>query len=918
MADMPSSLRYLVLALAIAACSSSPKPKPAPTIVSIMPDPICSDGTAFTITGSNFDPKATVTFDGAQVDATVVDSMTIQVMVPAGTLSGGDHTVVVTNPDNKSATGTETGEAKPLMFFVDPNVLTADLTARVTIYMSGLTTAIQTISVAQHSDTMPNPNPAVDLTGVSMVAGHPNQAQATVTGGTLAAGTYDVTLDDGVCSATLPNGLTIVSTPDIMITNVQPPFGDPTLDTAITLTTSGYPLTQTPRIYLSANGTATALRAVTWLSSTSVSGVVPKNVLPAGDYDVIVIDPIDASGGHVGVLPKGFHLIANPPVITNVTPQSILSATTTPLTVTGSGFTANATVYLQTCSAPTGVVPPTTPFALTVTNPMATSLIATVVGGTMADGVVCTLRLYDGLPADLANPCPPGGTCVPYADFSAIASTTNSGNRGTFPASTSTPTDVVQLPAGRTRLGAVSGHVDAQTRLLYVLGGDDGSEGNAKSDVVATQLSPLGDMLGWTTQRNALMSKRTGQATIRIGQFIYAIGGYDGAAALKSVERARILDPLDVPALPDVDLVPATTGLMGGTWVYRITGVRAANYASDPSGETLPSDPLNITVPDVTNLTATPAIKVSLSWPTMQNVASYNIYRTAISGQSAADVELIGNVPQPTTGTTVSFDDTGLPVSNQKPLPIGSLGNWNAVSDLTEVRYGPAAAIAHGATTATTDTWYLYVAGGASDTTLGTVYDSYEWAKVDITLADGSQAVSAFTAGTATIGGGRAFLSAYTTNTSIKSDIPADTNYVYFGSGMKKGTTTLALVTGEVVGTVTTSATTGDMGTLTTDTSAAGVGGAGAATIAGWLFTLGGWNAGLTIQQTFAAALCSVTGCTSGPPAHLNWQAGGGGTPTIPRVLLGVIVEAPFLYVLGGSTVSGATDATQSTERTVW
>jgi hypothetical protein len=913
---MPSSLRYVVLALAIAACSSS-KPKPAPTIDAITPDPICSDGTAFTITGSNFDPKATVTFDGAQVDATVVDSMTIQVMVPAGTLSGGDHAVTVTNPDNKSATGTETGEAKPLMFFVDPNVLTADLTARVTIYMSGLTTAIQTISVAQHSDTMPNPNASVNLTGVSMVTGHPNQAQATVTGGTLAAGTYDVTVDDGVCSATLPNGLVIVSAPDITITDVKPPFGDPTVDTAITITSSGYPLTQTPRVYLSANGTAAALHAVTWLSATSVSAVVPKNVLPAGDYDVIVIDPIDATGGHVGVLAKGFHLIANPPVITNVTPQSILSATTTPLTVTGSGF-ATPTAWLQTCSGPAGTVLPVTPLNLAVSNAMATSLTATVVGGTMADGVVCTLRVMDGNPADPTNPCPPGGTCVPYADFSAIAATTNSGNLGTFTASTSTSTDVVQLPSGRTRLGAVAGHVDTQTRLLYVLGGDDGSEANAKNDVIATQLSPLGDMLGWTTQRNAMLSKHTGHATIRIGQFIYAIGGHDGTAALKSVERARILDPLDVPGLPDVDLVPSQAGLMGGTWVYRVTGVRPASYASDPGGETLPSDPLNITVPNVASLAGTPAIKVSLTWPTIQNVASYNIYRTATSGQSAADVELIGNVPQPTTGTTVSFDDTGLPVSNQTPLPIGSLGKWNAVSDLTEVRYGPAAAIAHGATSATTDTWYLYVAGGASDTTLGTTYDSYEWAQVDITLADGSQAVTAFTLGTAAIGGGRAFLSAYTTDSSVKSDIAADTNYVYFGSGMKKGVTTIALASAEVVGTLTTAATTGDLGTLTTDTSAAGVGGAGVATIAGWLFTLGGWNSGLQLQGTFAAALCTVTGCTSGPPAHQNWQAGGGGAPTIPRVQLGVIVEAPFLYVLGGSTVSAANDATQSTERTVW
>jgi hypothetical protein len=33
---------------------------------------------------------------------------------------------------------------------------------------------------------------------------------------------------------------------------------------------------------------------------------------------------------------------------------------------------------------------------------------------------------------------------------------------------------------------------------------------------------------------------------------------------------------------------------------------------------------------------------------------------------------------------------------------------------------------------------------------------------------------------------------------------------------------------------------------------------------------------------------------------------------------LGAVVEAPFIYSFGGSTVSGATNATPSTERTVW
>jgi len=914
-----------LLMLAATGCSSDKK-LPPPTITSIMPDPICSDGSAFVINGTNFDPNAVVTVDGAAVqDAMVTDAMDIMVMVAPNTATAGAHTVTVTNPDQKSATGMLTGEAKPLMFFTDPNVLGANMTARMNVYMSGLTTTIQSVSV-QLPGSATNANPAVALTDVSAVTGHPNQVQATVTAGTLGAGQYDVSVTDGVCTATLPKGLTIVAAPDITITSVNPPFGAPDQDTAITLTTSGYALTQTPRVFLSSGGKATALSAVSFQSATSVAAVVPRNALPAGDYDIIVLDPIDARGGHVGVLAKGFHVIAAPPVITSVTPQTVISSQPSTLVIGGAGFATGSTptAWLSECSAPPGVVAPVTPFALpAIAGATPMQLNVTINASTMAPGVACVLRIINGTPTSAANPCPAGGTCLPHADFSAVASVNGSGNLGTWVQSSATSTDVRQLPSPRTRLGVVAGHVNTQTRFLYALGGDDGTEANAKSAVVSTQLSPLGDMLGWTTQRNAMMKPRTGQATIRLGQFIYAMGGSDGTAALASVERARILDPLDVPAVPAIDLTPSATGLAAGTWVYRVTGVRAANYASDPNGETLASDPLNVTLPDLASMTATPLVKVTLTWPAMANAVSYNIYRTSAAGQDVTQVQFVANVPQ-AAGATVTFDDTGLATTAQTPLPIGSLGKWHAVSNLTTPRYGAAAAIAHGLATATTDTWFLYVGGGGSTSALtqASLLDTYEWARVDIKLSDGSQTVSAFTVAqaggvNASIGGARAFLSAYSADTSIKSNIPVGTTFVYFGTGMDRPAASLGLKSGMVAGSVTPASTTGDLGTLAT-VSSAPVGGGGAVTIAGYQFTIGGWNSGLSIQNTNSATFCPTTGCGSAPPLLTQWNNGGGGTPNVSRVLLGAVVEAPFLYIFGGSTTSAATNATASTERTVW
>jgi hypothetical protein len=914
------------LLLATTGCSEK-KNSPPPTITSIVPDPLCSDGTTFMIKGTNFEPNAAVTVDGnAAQSAMVTDSMDIAVTVPSNTVTGGAHTVTVTNPDKQSASGMLTGEAKPLMFFVDPNVFGTNMTTRMNVYMSGLTTTIQSASVQLHSDAMPNANQVVALTDVAVVTGHPNQVQATVTAGTLGAGQYDVSVSDGVCTATLPNGLTIVATPDIAIASVNPPFGAPDQDTAITVTTSGYALTQTPRVFLSSGGTAIALSAVSFQSATSVAAVVPRNALPAGDYDVIVLDPLDTKGGHVGVFVRGFHLIASPPGIVSATPQTVNASQPTTIVLSGSGFATGTTptAWLSQCSAPPGVTPPTTPFALpAISGATPRQLSVTINGGTMADGVVCVLRIVNGTPASASNPCPAGGSCLPYADFSAIASVNGSGNLGTWVQSSATSTDVRQLPNARTRLGVVAGHVNAQTRFLYALGGDDGMVAHAKTEVISTQLSPLGDMLGWTAQRSAMTAARTGHATIRIGQFLYAIGGSsDGTHALGSVERARILDPLDVPAAPAIDLTPSTTGLGAGTWVYRVSGVRAADDASDPGGETLPSDPLNVTLPDLTSMTRTPLVKVTLTWPAMPNVASYNIYRTSTEGQDVTKVQLIASVPQATGMAT--FDDIGVSTTAQTPLPIGSLGTWNPVSGLTTPRYGAAAAIAHGTATATTDTWFLYVAGGAGDTTLtqAKLLDSYEWAKVDIALADGSQAVSAFTVGkagnaSASIGGGRAFLSAYSADTTIKTDIPVGMTFVYFGTGMAGPS--LSLQSGMVAGSLTPASATGDLGTLTTISSAP-VGGSGAATIAGFLFAIGGWNSGLTIENTRSTTFCpGGAGCgASVLPALTTWNNGGGGTPNLSRVQLGAVVEAPFIYIFGGSTVSAATNATQSTERTVW
>jgi len=794
---------------------------------------------------------------------------------------------------------------KSLVFAVQPNVLSTDMTATLTIFFTAPSKDAKPptdvkVRIAGAKDE-------IALTDVKAVEGHPNQVQATVTAGKLSEGTYDIVLGDG---GTLDAGFVEVAQPDITVVQVNPPFGSPSADTAISVTTSGHQLADTPTIYVSQNGVATQLRAVSFESATSLSAIVPGNTLAAGDYDIIVTDPLDASGGHVGRLPAGFHLISAPPQMFTLTPQTVEAATSTKLVVAGTGFTT-PTAWLQTCSAPPGVVAPTTPFALPApTNVTPTSLDVTIAGNTMAAGVACVLRIVDGTPADPKAPCPAGGTCLPYADFSAIASVVNSGNLGVW---ANTAPNVAPMQNARRALGAVSGRPSNEARFLYAVGGDGGTATTARTDVESTQLDPVGSMLGWTTQRNAMTKARTELATVRVGQFIYAIGGSDGSNALSSVERARILDPLDVPELPDLDLTPATTGVAAGTWVYKITGVRDPAYASDPGGETLTSDPLTVTLPELHG--NNPLIKVTLTWSQLPDVISYNIYRTPGPGQAASQVELIGNVPAGTT-PAVTFEDTGAHSMGTTPLPIGALGKWHTTSALNVARVGAAAVAAPGPSDATSETFFLYVAGGANSATFaaGSLQDSYEWAQITINKADGAQTVSPFTKLAASIGGGRAFLSAYTAGSTIKNTIPAGTTYVYFGSGQSDETAN-AKVIAMVAGSMTTASTSGDLGTLAS-VAAANVSGAGYQAITGFLFTFGGFVSAGTIANTNAAALCPSNSCATGTaPALTNWNNGGGGTPLVQRALLASVIEEPFIYILGGTTATGTT---ASTERTVW
>jgi hypothetical protein len=110
---------------------------PAPTITSLSPSAVGRGATnvPFTITGTNFDPLATVTWSGSSV---TLGTMTVQSSTTiTGTIASvsgtGTSTITVTNPDSQIATSTLTLNTYPSAPTVNPTNSTQGTTLNVTV-----------------------------------------------------------------------------------------------------------------------------------------------------------------------------------------------------------------------------------------------------------------------------------------------------------------------------------------------------------------------------------------------------------------------------------------------------------------------------------------------------------------------------------------------------------------------------------------------------------------------------------------------------------------------------------------------------------------------------------------------------------------------------------------------------------------
>lgn len=871
--------------------------EPPPKVDSVVPATVCEGGSQLTINGSGFidGAKVTVSCSSAKVDASTVkvtpDGKQIAATFGPGAVPGESCDVIVQNPDgcidiapHQKVTVT-TG---PIVFYVDPPVVYNGINTRITIFATTIKPPLPDDAVT----IVPNgaSTPVTKLT-YTTVASYPNRLQAIVPTGQ-AGGTYDLTLKDSSgCFATLPKAITVVDKLTVNIASVTPPFGWTGEDTSIQVVRdpSGGPFVDSPRLFLNpstaaATDVAVPLTGVSFFDKDKVTGIVPKGT-PVKKYDLVVVNP----DGTVGLKKGAYEELTNaPPEVLGATPSSIAASTGQKVTLSGKNFDATDMVSLR-CknSAGADVAAP----AVTSTPPVCASgsctQSITIDGSSLAAGDVCVVRVTN---ADGS-----------YGEYSAIGVTTPSLNLNA-------PQLASPMNIGRRALSAAAGKATSAQRFVYAIGGDSGATSGALDSYEFAPVDLFGAMGAWTVSPVKLGHKRTLAGATTVGRYIYDVGGDDGTGPVTTAERALILSPRETPEITDLDLALGTAGLEPGDYHYRVSATFDAGDTDNPGGESLPSDEFSLRIPSfpgkkvaVTLIFRAP---VDALGAPLAGVAGYRVYRTAKAGDPSGSEVLLGTV---TGASTLTFVDDGSKTpGTEKPLPLGSTGNWLALPNMPTKRssLGVTSAFDPGAA----DTFYVYAIMGADSAS--TVTGSYDYLKVTI-AANGRQTVdAAWKAGTTTNATPRDEFGTWLVDAGATKLITDTTEWIYVGGGKLAGGTLTDVVDAAKVQAG------GALGAWQTPMKgpnpayfSAKASGYGVCAANDQLFVFGGFG-GSPSAKTQSTTLAS-------PLPNLDaWNAGGTLTLKAPRYLLSSTVQSAFIFVLGGKTDVDA--ASKTTETVIW
>lgn len=862
----------------------------SPTLSSVSPATLCTGGGTINLVGTNIYAGAAAKINQVSSTNLTVNAGATQAQAQfAGpiplTVAGMLDDVTLENAPGCSAklTAAIAINPGPAILFVDPPTVPAVTTIRATLYASGISGQIKQVQIFPRGGQTPILTfTSTTIPALSLDPIFPNRAYLTLNLGALPEGTYDVALSDtmSVCTAFLASALKVVATPTLTVTKATPAFGSPTQDTPLTITGTGF--AAVPRAYLSGGGgSAQSLAAVTFTSATSLNAVARQGLTP-GLYDLIVVNP----NGTFGIARGAFTVTtaaAPPPVITSLSPASIVQGSPSGVQVLGSGFRTGAAIALTCFNSSNVLVAGAT---ASVTNIAGSGQALTASFSAPNGSTYCLVRITNQDNTSF--------------EYSAVGVTNSSLNLSGFKAG-------ANMTAPRRALAAVAGRPTAVARYVYALGGDNGQDAMPRASVEAAATGLDGQLGTFAVLSQQLPKTLSFLSATVIGRFIYAVGGFDGAAASRNVYRAEILSPLNAPQFSDVNLaLSQTVGLGQGTYVYRIAAVMGAGDASNPSGETLAGDFFPIQLPQLT----TGRLVVQLFWPGVPGAQSYRIYRSPAVNTAAGGEKLLAVVAHNAGMTTQTYSDNGTVVpSGASPLPIGSTGSWATLPSLATARIGAAVGVAQHPTNPAQ--WFLYAVGGNSGTIAApTPLDTGEFLMITVNNAGNVQTQTtggAFAATTGKLSKPRwltAGLPATSANNSVV--MPVGTTYFFAASGSTTSLTTLERI-------VETAQSQAD-GQLPSFASAGTVGiarpGYGGVLVNNQMLAFGGFQGGNASTASDSANLTSSTTLS-------NFNNLAGGSLLSPRALQGTAVESAFIYQLGGAS-AGVNTAQATTEQTIW
>ncbi len=639
----------------------------APTVTAISPTlGSAGGGTAVTITGSGFQPGATVTIGGAAATGvTVVSSTTITASSPAGT--GGPVAVVVTNADGQSGT-LANGFSFLTVTSVSPTNGPASGGRIVTVtgsgFLSGATVAfggssatVNSLSSTQIVVLTPAHTPGAVTVVVTNPGGQtasgsytfnppPTVSSVSPTSGPTAGGTLvTLTGSNFLSGATVTFGgatatsVTVVSSTTITCVTPARPAGTSTivvtnadgqtstLSGAYTYVPPPAPTTVTPNVGPTAGGTTVTIAGTAFVSGATVAfGGTAATVVTISSIQIVVTTPAHAAGavsvvvtnpdGQSGTVSGTFTYVP-PPSISAIAPTNGPSSGGNSVTITGNGFLAGATV---TFGGTSGTVTGLTATQIVVTAPAhAAGTFSVVVTNT--DGQSASTSYTFNPPPSVTSIAPNSGptagntlVTITGSNFILGATVTIGGAAATsvtFVSSTSITCRTPARPAGAASVTVTN--PDGQTGTLaggftYV------------PPPTVTSVSPNAGPTGGGTLVTITGTAFVSGATVTIGGAAATSVTFVSSTQLTAVTPAGTLGPRNVvvtnpdgqsgtfsngftySTTPTVTAIAPTSGSANGGQLVTITGT---NFVAGATADLGGSALTGVTVVSATQITGT-------------------------------------------------------------------------------------------------------------------------------------------------------------------------------------------------------------------------------------------------------------------------------------------------------------------------